>query len=246
LVPPAEGLTLDRIVQRDALSRKLDALARRADSDDAFARQRSMAMGVMTSNKLRDALDIHKEPLPLRERYGMTLFGQSCLAARRILEAGGQFVTVFWDEVGLFNTGWDTHVHHFPRLKDELGPGFDAAFATLLTDLETRGMLDDTAIVVLSEHGRTPRLQNVKGGGRDHWSGAYSAAFAGAGFAQGRVVGRTDRISGTVAETPFSPKDVLATIYHLLGIEPHTEIHDRVGRPYTVGSTGQVRPELLA
>jgi hypothetical protein len=246
LVPPAEGLTLDRIVQREALSRKLDALSRRADSDDAFARQRSMAMGVMTSHKLRDALDVQKEPLALRERYGMTLFGQSCLAARRILEAGGQFVTVFWDEVGLFNTGWDTHVHHFPRLKDELGPGFDAAFATLLTDLETRGMLEDTAIVVLSEHGRTPRLQNVKGGGRDHWSGAYSAAFAGAGFAQGRVVGRTDRIGGSVAETPFSPKDVLATLYHLLGIDPLTEIHDRVGRPYTVGSTGQVRAELLA
>jgi hypothetical protein len=246
LVPPAEGLTLDRIVRRETLSRQLDALARRADRDDAFARQRALALGVMTSNALKNALDIHKEPLALRERYGMTLFGQSCLAARRLLEAGGQFVTVFWDEVGLFNTGWDTHVHHFPRLREELGPGFDAAFATLLTDLETRGLLDDTALVVLSEHGRTPRLQNVKGGGRDHWSGAYSAAFAGGGFAQGRVVGRTDRIGGSVAETPFSPKDVLATLYHLLGIDPHTEIHDRVGRPYTVGSTGQVRAELLA
>jgi arylsulfatase A-like enzyme len=120
------------------------------------------------------------------------------------------------------------------------------AFTSLLTDLSDRGMLDDTAVVVLSEHGRTPRLQNVKGGGRDHWSGAYSAVFAGGGFAVGRVIGRTDRIAGHVAETPFSPKDVLATLYHLLGIDPHTEIHDREGRPVPVAGIGRVRPELLA
>jgi arylsulfatase A-like enzyme len=162
-----------------------------------------------------------------------------------VLEAGGKFVTVFWDEYGLFNTGWDTHVHHYPRLKTELGPGLDAAFTSLLADLDARGMLDDTAVLVLSEHGRTPRLQNVKGGGRDHWASAYSAAFAGGGFARGRVIGRTDRHGGTVSETPFSPKDVLATLYHLLGIDPHTEIRDRLGRPLPVGGEGRVRAELL-
>jgi arylsulfatase A-like enzyme len=162
-----------------------------------------------------------------------------------VLEAGGKFVTVFWDEYGLFNTGWDTHVHHYPRLKTELGPGLDAAFTSLLADLDARGMLDDTAVLVLSEHGRTPRLQNVPGGGRDHWASAYSAAFAGGGFARGRVIGRTDRHGGTVSETPFSPKDVLATLYHLLGIDPHTEIRDRLGRPLPVGGEGRVRKELL-
>ena len=106
-------------------------------------------------------------------------------------------------------------------------------------------MLDDTAVVVLSEHGRTPRVQNVRGGGRDHWSRAYSAVFAGGGFARGRVVGRTDRIGGDVAETPVSPKDVLATLFHLLGIDPHTEIHDRLGRPFPVGGDGRVRAELV-
>src|SRR4029078_2289748 len=98
-----------------------------------------------------------------------------------------------------------------PRRLEQLGPGLDTALCSLVTDLEARGMLDDTAVVVLSEHGRTPRLQNVKGGGRDHWSRAYSACFAGGGFARGRVVGRTDRIGGAVAESAFSPKDVLAT-----------------------------------
>jgi uncharacterized protein (DUF1501 family) len=176
----------------------------------------------------------------------MALFGQSCLAARRLLEAGGQFVTVCWDEYGLVNTGWDTHVHMRSRLQDELGPGLDNAFATLLEDLDDRGMLDDTAIVVLSEHGRTPVVQKVSGGGRDHWSRAYSALFAGAAFAKGRIVGRTDGIAGDVTETPFSPKDVIATLFHVLGIDPQAEVHDRLGRPYPIGGTGRVRKELLA
>ena len=107
-------------------------------------------------------------------------------------------------------------------------------------------MLDETAVVVLSEHGRTPRIQPVAGGGRDHWSRAYSALFAGGGFASGRVVGRTDRIAGEVVDTPFSPKDVVATLLHVLGIDPRAEIHDRFGRPYLIGGTGQVRSELLA
>ncbi len=246
---PSAEITLDRLDRRVSLVRQLETQSRKVDqlgNEGVFDRHQSLAMSVLTSGKLRAALDVQKEPASLRQRYGMTLFGQSCLAARRVLEAGGKFVTVFWDEYGLFNTGWDTHVHHYPRLREELGPGFDMAFSSLITDLEARGMLDDTAVVVLSEHGRTPRVQNVKGGGRDHWSLAYSALFAGGGFARGRVLGRTDRIGGTVAELPFSPKDVLATLYHLLGIDPHLEIHDRLGRPMPVGSTGRVRSELLA
>jgi hypothetical protein len=245
LVPLANGLTLDRLNARESLSRQLDSLRRSLDASGDYERTRTLAMAVTASGKLRDALDVQREPRKLREQYGMTPFGQSCLVARRVLEAGGRFVTVFWDEYGLFNTGWDTHVHHYPRLKGELGPGFDAAFTSLLADLDARGMLEDTAVLVLSEHGRTPRLQNVKGGGRDHWASAYSAVFAGGGFAKGRVIGRTDRHGGTVSETPFSPKDVLATLYHLLGIDPHTEILDRLGRPLPVGGEGRVRTELL-
>jgi uncharacterized protein (DUF1501 family) len=244
-----ETITLDRVKERTSLLEQLDASRRAIDqkaSKTSFDRHRELAFSILTSGKLRDALDVQQEPAKLRDRYGMTLFGQSCLTARRVLEAGGKFVTVCWDEYGLFNTGWDTHVHMYPRLTEELGPGLDNAFTTLLEDLDDRGMLEDTAIVVLSEHGRTPRIQKVAGGGRDHWSRAYSAIFAGGGFAQGRVVGRTDKIAGDVAETPFSPKDIVATLYHLLGIDPKGQIHDRLGRPYPIGGSGRVRSELLA
>lgn len=246
---PDDSITLDRLNERTSLLDQLDAARRVSDSQSErtpFDRYRELARAVLTSSKLRDALDVQREPEKLRERYGMNLFGQSCLAARRLLEAGGKFVTVCWDEYGLVNTGWDTHVHQTPRLKDELGPGLDSAFTALLEDLDARGMLQDTAIVVMSEHGRTPRVQNVPGGGRDHWARAYSGLFAGAGFARGRVVGKTDKIGGTATEVPFSPKDVVATLFHVLGIDPQGEIHDRMGRPYPIGGPGRVRSELLA
>lgn len=246
---PTEGITLDRLNTRATLLEQLEVGRHSLHSlaeQSPFDRHRALAMSVLTSGKLRDALEVQSEPMKLRESYGMTLFGQSCLAARRLLEAGGKFVTVCWDEYGLVNTGWDTHVHQKPRLTEELGPGLDHAFCSLLTDLDARGMLEDTAVVVLSEHGRTPRIQKVTGGGRDHWSRAYSAMFAGGGFAKGRVVGRTDKIGGDVTEVPFSPKDVVATLMHLLGIDPAGEIHDRLGRPYPMGGMGRVRDELLS
>ena len=205
----------------------------------------ALARACLETPHLRTALDVQLESPRLREEYGMTLFGQSCLAARRLLEAGGKFVSVIWDEYGHVNTGWDTHVHQTPRLRDELGPGFDRGFSRLLDDLDERGLLQDTAVVVVSEHGRTPRLDNVEGGGRNHWPFAYGGLLAGAGFAQGHVIGQTDKIAGHVSDNPVSPKDVIATLYHVLGIDPHSELHDRQGRPYFVGGIGQVRGELL-
>jgi arylsulfatase A-like enzyme len=195
---------------------------------------------------VRRALDIAREPPRLREAYGMTLFGQSALAARRLVEAGSRFVTVFWDEYGLAGSGWDTHWEHYPRLRNELMPGFDKGFAGLVMDLDQRGLLDETLVVVLSEHGRTPKVSKAKGGGRDHWSQAYSALFAGGGTARGRVVGRTDKIGGTVADRPVSPKDVLATVYHLLGYDPETTLTDRTGRPQGLVPGGGVVAEMLA
>src|SRR5207244_2110478 len=109
-----------------------------------------------------------------------------------------------------------------PRMKNELMPGFDRGFSGLIADLDQRGLLDETLVLVLSEHGRTPKISSAKGGGRDHWSQAYSAVLAGGGIGRGRVIGKTDKIAGAVAERPISPKDVLATVYHLLGIDPHT------------------------
>jgi uncharacterized protein (DUF1501 family) len=153
---------------------------------------------------------------------------------------------VFWDEFGLAGSGWDTHWEHYPRMKNELMPGFDRAFAGLISDLDERGLLDETLVVVLSEHGRTPKITPQKGGGRDHWSQAYSALFAGGGVARGRVVGKTDRIGGTVADRPVSPKDVLATVYHLLGYDLETQLADKFGRPVSLVPGGQVVTDILA
>ncbi len=186
--------------------------------------------------------------MALRERYGMTLFGQSCLAARRLVEAGGKFVTVFWDGFGQFaNCAWDTHANHYPRLQEYLLPGFDSAYPTLLTDLDDRGLLNETLVLWLSEHGRTPQIDSKpQGAGRHHWSRVYSVALAGGGVPRGKVVGASDALGGDVRDTPVSPKDLLATAFHLLGIDPDTMIFDSQGRPHRIAGDGIVRGELLA
>jgi arylsulfatase A-like enzyme len=131
-------------------------------------------------------------------------------------------------------------------MKNELMPGFDMAFSGLIRDLDARGMLDDTLVLCLSEHGRTPRIANVRGGGRDHWSQVYTGLFAGGGVACARVVGRSDRHGATVADRPVSPKDILATVYHLLGIDTETMLIDRTGRPLPLVPNAAVVPEMLA
>jgi uncharacterized protein (DUF1501 family) len=177
----------------------------------------------------------------------MTLFGQACLAARRLVEAGSKFITVFWDGYGQFaSCAWDTHNNHYPRLKEYLLPGFDRAYAGLIGDLEARGLLDETLVLWMSEHGRTPRIDSrPKGAGRHHWSNAYSIALAGGGMPRGHVVGHTDRFGGEVRDTPISPKDILATSFYLLGIDPETTVPDLQGRPMPIAGTGRLRPELL-
>jgi hypothetical protein len=242
-------MTLDRLSERRSLVEQFDKGRRdleRSTGGQSLNRYRSMALAIMSSDKVRAALDLGREPPALRESYGMTLFGQSCLAARRLVEAGSRFVTVFWDEYGLAGSGWDTHWDHYPRMKNELLPGLDRAWYGLITDLDARGLLDETLVLCVSEHGRTPKLQSsVPGAGRDHWSQAYSCLFAGGGIARGRVVGRTDRVAGTVLDRPVSPKEILATLYHLMGIDPRTTLIDRTGRPLPLVEAGIVQ-ELLA
>jgi hypothetical protein len=245
---PAD-ITLDRLSRRRSLVEQFDQARRdleRSQAGQGRDRYREMAFSLIGSAKVRTALDLGREPMPLRESYGMTLFGQATLAARRLVEAGSRFVTVFWDEYGLAGSGWDTHWDHYPRMKNELLPGFDRAWAGLIADLDQRGLLDETLVMCLSEHGRTPKLQNVSGGGRDHWSRVYSALFAGGGIARGKVVGRSDKHAGTVTERPVSPKDILATLYHLMGVDPHTMLTDRSGRPIPLVPDGSVVTEMLA
>jgi hypothetical protein len=249
-------LTIDRLNQRRSLLQQLDQARREADTSlpsptgrgaggEGLDRYRDMAYSLIGSQQIHNALDLDRESMRLRDSYGMTIFGQACLSARRLVEAGSKFVSVFWDEYGLAGSGWDTHWDHYNRMKNELMPGFDGALSGLLADLDQRGMLDDTLVMVLSEHGRTPRINRANGGGRDHWSQAYTTLFAGGGIARGRVVGRTDRHGATVTERPVSPKDVLATAYHLLGIDPHTMLTDRTGRPHPLVQDGQVVQEIL-
>jgi hypothetical protein len=243
-------ISLDRLGLRRSLLAQFDASRRAMDQSQsvgAMNHQRQQAWSLLTSSRLRDALDIGREPMKVREAYGMTLFGQSCLAARRLVEAGGTFITVFWDCFGQFaNAAWDTHQYHYPRMKELLLPGFDLAFPALIRDLQDRGLLDETLVVWMSEHGRTPKLDNNKpGSGRDHWSRAYSVAMAGGGVARGKVVGKTTPDGGEVLDTPVSPKDILATTYHLLGIDPEATVPDQQGRPYPVAGSGKVRSELL-
>jgi hypothetical protein len=242
-----QGLTIDRLNQRRSLVDQLEQ-ARRSNDQAAhgYDRYREMAYSLIGSEHIQRALDLGREPMPLREVYGMTIFGQACLSARRLVEAGSRFVSVFWDEYGLAGSGWDTHWDHYNRMRNELMPGFDMALAGLINDLDQRGMLDDTLVMVLSEHGRTPRMNNARGGGRDHWSQAYTTLYAGGGISRGRVVGRTDRHGATVTERPVSPKDVLATAYHLHGIDPHTLLNDRTGRPVPLVQDGSVVREMIA
>jgi hypothetical protein len=246
---PSSDLTLDRLDARRTLVEQLDAARRDLTATDAGRgrdRFRDLAYDLIHSDKVRNALNLRREPAAVRESYGLTLFGQAALAARRLVEAGSRFVSVFWDEFGLAGSAWDTHWEHYPRMKNELCPGFDRAFSGLIADLDGRGMLDDTLVLLLSEHGRTPKLQNVNGGGRDHWSRCYSAVLAGGGVARGRVVGKSDKIASDVAERPVSPKDVLATTYHLLGIDAATTLPDRGGRPVPLVSEGSVLTDVLA
>lgn len=247
---PLPNLTMDRLNRRRSLLEQFDDTRRDLESSSegrSLSKFQDMAFSLISSPEVARALDVRQESAATRELYGMTLFGQSSLAARRLLEAGTRLVSVFWDEYGLAGDAWDTHFDHFPRMKDQLLPPFDKALSGLILDLEQRGMLDDTLVVCLSEHGRTPRINRAKNGGRDHWSRAYSALFAGGGIAAGNVVGATDDIAGDVVARPVSPKDALATMYHLLGIDPHSMLPDRTNRPIPlVSSHHDVVTEMLA
>ncbi len=243
-----DDVPIERLNVRQSLLNQFEQAQRNLDSTGhIYDHHRQRAYSLLTSNAVHHALDIAREPMAMRERYGMTLFGQSCLAARRLVEAGTKFVSVFWDGYGQFgNCAWDTHNNHYPRLKEYLLPGFDLAYPTLIDDLRQRGLLDDTLVFCISEHGRTPRIDSrPRGAGRHHWSRVYSSVLAGGGIAKGRVVGSSDNIGGDVRDTPVSPKDILATAFHLLGIDPHTHVPDALGRPYPIAGDGELRREVL-
>ena len=247
---PLEGVPASRFDLRQSLLQQFDqsrSWLNQHSGIGTYDKHQASAYSLLTSGKVRDALDIQREPVATRAKFGLTLFGQSLLAARRLVEAGTRFVSVFWDPFSIFGGSvWDTHANHFPRLKNYLLPVFDQAYSAFIRDLDERGLLDETLVCCVSEHGRTPKIDSgPQGGGRHHWSRVYSAAFSGGGIARGRVVGRSDESGGDVASCPVSPKDILATSFHLLGIDPHTTIPDRLNRPLPIAGDGQVRHEMI-
>ncbi len=201
------------------------------------------AFSLLSSRGAVEAFDLAREPQAVRERYGMNPHGQSVLQARRLVEAGVPFVTVFWPNDGITNVSvyWDTHNRNFIDLKTRLCPVTDQAFSALLDDLQDRGMLDETLIVWTGEMGRTPRVgQGVVGGagagrdGRDHWPSCFTSVLAGGGVRGGVVHGSSDRFAAYPANNPTSPADLAATIYHCLGVDPHLQLPDNLGRPLTI------------
>ena len=212
----------------------------------AFMKNRDSAFAMLASPAIAEALDVTREPAKVRDAYGLTMFGQCALAARRLIETGVKVVTVFWDTWTDNNAAWDTHHNHHPRLKLGLCLKLDRILPTFLDDMESHGLLDDTVVLVISEHGRTPAISSGPGGGREHWAGAYWGMFFGAGIKTGQVIGATDRIGGYPVTRPIHPNDILATVYHLTGFDAETvRIPDRAGRPMSI-TEGRVVHELLA
>jgi hypothetical protein len=231
------GFTTERMAGRESLlgqiEERLDsALVRAENSGDPMGEQRRRAMSLLLSGRVSRAFDLTEEDPRTRDHYGRHMFGQSLLLARRLVEAGVPIIQV---NMGRVQT-WDTHSANFATLKDRLLPPTDRGVCALLDDLDARGLLDETLVVVAGEFGRTPRIGASTGNnntrdGRDHWAAVFSAVLAGGGVQGGQVIGKSDRIGAYPASRAYAPADLAATIYQLLGVEPATEVRDRLSRP---------------
>jgi hypothetical protein len=249
----APGLTVDRLDARRGLLRQLDDGQRRLEDSgvpDSYDRVRQRAFGLLTASKLKAAFDLSREDPRLRDRYGDHLFGSSALVARRLVEAGVRFIDLYWDgysyrfpSAGL-DPYWDTHSKNFSQLKQVNLPNLDQTFDALMDDLERRGLLDETLVVINSDFGRTPRING--NAGRDHWTYCYAVVLAGAGIRGGTLCGASDAHAAYVKDRPVRPSDICASIYHCLGIDPDTPISDGSGRPIAIAHGGEPLREILA
>jgi len=242
------GITIDRLNKRRQLTQQIDDALRQAEGGE-FNRAQQDALNLLTSRRIRDAFDLDNETPEVRDRYGRSLFGNSALIGRKLVERGTQFVNVTWDgfwtrPAKLDGAIWDTHQRNFPILKDRLLPVYDHTFSGLMEDLQNRGMLEETLVVVMSDMGRTPKIN--KHAGRDHWTFCYSVLFAGAGIRGGTLYGASDEQAAYVKDKPVSPADICATIYAILGIDPNLRIPDSAGQPIRIALDGQVIEEILA
>jgi hypothetical protein len=221
----------DRVALRDTLERQSRAYEAAAASDPGFDRYREAAVSLLTRGDVHDAFSVERADPRLLDRYGRNSFGWSLLIARQLVEAGVSLVQV---NLGNDET-WDTHQGNFPNLKDYLLPPTDRAVSALIEDLDARGMLNDTLIVMGSEFGRTPKISTLPGSalpGRDHWGAAQTVLFAGGGVKGGQVIGETDKSGAYPVKDPQTPENMAATIYRTLGLPRSVDWHDTAGRPF--------------
>jgi uncharacterized protein (DUF1501 family) len=238
LRPDVFAVRLDRRAQlREALSAQLPALDQAVQSyqvDEFYER----ALSLLVSGRARDAFELRSEPEELRDRYGRTTFGQSCLLARRLIEAGTRVVEVIWPKIANSdNHSWDHHVGLTTRMKNQSAPMLDAGLTALFEDLDDRGLLDETLVVAIGEFGRSPEKGVSTSGnsnsadGRDHWPYCYSAIIGGAGIKRGYVHGSSDKTGSAPRDAPVHPMEILATIYHSFGIDPETIVFNHLKQP---------------
>ena len=232
-VSPRAEMPLLRLRSRRRLLEQVDAQRRDWEQSldvqmlDAYQQR---ALSLLSAPALAKAFDLAHEAASVREEYGRTQFGQCCLLARRLAEAGVPMINVHYCRTPAGS--WDTHGKHFAQMKTSLCPTFDRAFSRLVQDLDERGLLAQTLVLATAEFGRTPRVN--KNGGRDHWPWVYSVALAGGGTAQGIVYGSSDKIAAYPASHPHDPGDLAATVYHLLGVPPNTTLYDQTHRPHAL------------
>jgi Protein of unknown function (DUF1501) len=213
---------------------ELEKATAKYDIDEHYGK----ALGLVLSGRARDAFDLSKESPVMRERYGKNTFGQSCLLARRLIEAGTRFVEVNWPKVANSdNHSWDVHAGLSKRMKDQSAPMLDAGLSSLIADLDERGLLSETLVVAVGEFGRSPQRGVSTSGnenqddGRDHWPYCYTACVAGAGVRRSFVYGKSDKTGSAPLENPVHPRDLLATIYHSVGINPATMVYNHLNQP---------------
>ena len=233
-------MTIDRLDGRRSLLEQINDRFRTfnaATSIETMSKHIQQAFSLLSSNKTRDTFDLSQEPDRVRDRYGRNLSGSCLLTARRLVEAGVTFVSVHAEIFGANGHSYDMHENNFGMLRDENLPILDMAYPALVQDLDDRGLLDSTLVVVMGEMGRSPKV-NAKAG-RDHRPQCGFSLLTGGGVRSGMVYGATDKHAAYPTRDPVSPGDVVATIYHLLGIDPHMTVPDLSGRPIAIAHGGE-------
>ncbi|MFN0068864.1 MAG: DUF1501 domain-containing protein, partial [Limisphaerales bacterium] len=232
------AMRLDRRARlRDALTDQMPEIEKAVESynlDEYYQR----ALNLIVSGKARNAFDLDQEPDNLRDRYGRNTFGQSCLLARRLVEAGTRVVEVVWPKVANSdNHSWDVHVGLYERMKNQSAPMLDQGLSALFEDLDQRGLLAETLVVAIGEFGRSPEKGVSTSGnsnspdGRDHWPYCYTSVIGGAGIRRGHVHGESDKTGSSPKADPVHPMEMLATIYHAFGIDPAAIVYNHLNQP---------------